>query len=164
VKTLLLLRHGKSDWSADVDDVDRPLTKRGTRAARVMGEFLTAAGQAPDAVVTSTARRADDTAALAAAAGAWPCEVRRSDALYGGDPSDVLQIARAEPNTTTRLLLVGHEPASSETASLLVGGGSHRLPTAGVAAIELDVTHWDQVEPGCGHLLYLIPPRLLSGR
>jgi phosphohistidine phosphatase len=164
VKSLLFLRHGKSDWNTDVDDAERPLAKRGERAARIMGEFLTRAGQAPDAVVTSRARRAVDTALLAAAAGEWPCEVRRSDEIYGADSSGVLQAVRAEEDTTTRLLLVGHEPATSETIALLVGGGAFRLPTAGLAAIELDVQHWAEVEAGCGCLLFLIPPRLLAAR
>ena len=125
MKTLLVLRHGKSDWEADVDDADRPLAKRGARAARAMGGFLTSARQVPDAVVTSTARRATDTAALAAATGAWRCPLRRSDLLSSGDRSGVPQTARAEPDATTRLLLVGHEPASSEAIALLVGGGAH---------------------------------------
>ena len=162
MKTLLLLRHGKSDWSADVDDAERPLTKRGARAARVMGKFITDVGEAPDALVTSTAHRAVDTAARAAAAGAWGCEARPNSVIYGGNSVHVLDTVRAEPDTTTRLVVVGHEPASSEAIALLVGGGAHRLPTAAVAAIELDVEHWSDVEPGCGVLLYLIPPRLLD--
>ena len=69
MKMVLLLRHGKSDWSTAVDDRERPLAKRGRRAARAIGEFLTRAGEAPDAIVASPARRAADTATLAAAAG-----------------------------------------------------------------------------------------------
>jgi phosphohistidine phosphatase len=164
VKTLLLLRHGKSDWNANLDDAHRPLTKRGVQAARAMGEFLTKSGQAPDGVVTSTAARAADTAAQAAAAGRWTCDVRLSDAIYGADSAVVLETVHAEPNTTARLLLVGHEPASSETVALLVGGGEYRLPTAALAGIELDVEDWADVGPGCGRLLYLVPPRLLVAR
>ena len=86
MKTLLLLRHGKSDWSAGVSDADRPLAKRGRKAARAIGEFLSRAGAVPDVVVSSPARRAVETAELVAAAGRWPCTVRASDMLYQGDP------------------------------------------------------------------------------
>jgi phosphohistidine phosphatase len=161
MKTLVILRHGKSDWSAVVDDADRPLARRGRKAAQAMGEFLTRAGQVPDAVVTSVARRAADTASLAAVAGGWTCELRVSDALYGADAPGVLTVARAEPDATARLLLVGHEPTASETVTLLVGGGDHRVPTAAVAGIELAVDRWRDVEPGCGRLLYRVPPRLV---
>ena len=34
VSTLVLLRHGKSDWSATASDLERPLTSRGVRRGR----------------------------------------------------------------------------------------------------------------------------------
>ena len=77
-----------------------------------------------------------------------------------------LDAIRAESDDVKRLMVVGHEPTSSETVTLLVGGGRHRLPTAAVAGIDVDVARWTDVEPACGRLSYLIPPRLLapSGR
>ena len=162
MKMLLIVRHGKSDWSATVDDSERPLAKRGRKAARAMGEFLTRAGQVPDAVVTSAARRAADTAALVAAAGRWQCPVRTSELIYGADAFGVLDAARAEPDACERLMIVGHEPASSEAVARLVGGGRHAMPTAAVAGIELDVDRWTDIGPTCGRLCFLIVPRLLT--
>ncbi len=34
LRELLILRHGKSDWSGDKDDFNRPLEDRGKRAAQ----------------------------------------------------------------------------------------------------------------------------------
>ena len=85
MRTLLILRHAKSDWSSSVDDRERPLAKRGRNAAQAIGRFLTRAGQAPDAVVVSPARRAAETAALAVAAGGWHCTVRTNNLLYGAN-------------------------------------------------------------------------------
>ena len=166
MRTLLILRHAKSDWSSSVDDHERPLAKRGRNAAQTIGRFLTRAGQAPDAVVVSPARRAAETAALAVAAGGWHCTVRTNNLLYGANAYATLDAIRAESDDVKRLMVVGHEPTSSETVTLLVGGGRHRLPTAAVAGIDVDVSRWTDVEPACGHLSYLIPPRLLapSGR
>ncbi|MGB5457997.1 MAG: histidine phosphatase family protein, partial [Gammaproteobacteria bacterium] len=39
-RTLILLRHGKSDWNTDDDDFDRPLKKRGKNASAMVGEWL----------------------------------------------------------------------------------------------------------------------------
>ena len=161
MKLVLLLRHGKSDWSTEVDDRERPLTKRGRNAAQAIGEFLTRAGQTPDAIVVSPARRAAETAALAAAAGGWQSPVRTSEVLYGANASTMLDIARAQADDVERLRLVGHEPASSEAVALLVDGANLGLPTAAVAGIELDIERWADVEPGRGRLVYLVPPRLL---
>jgi phosphohistidine phosphatase len=59
VKTLILLRHGKSDWDSDRDaDHDRPLARRGRNAAATMGLLLERAGQVPDRALTSSALRA----------------------------------------------------------------------------------------------------------
>ena len=41
MKTLLMMRHGKSDWDADFgSDHDRPLNERGVRNSRLMGQVL----------------------------------------------------------------------------------------------------------------------------
>ena len=162
MKMVLLLRHGKSDWSTEVDDRERPLAKRGRNAARAMGEFLTRAGQTPDAIVVSPARRAADTASLAVAAGGWQCPVRTSELLYTADALTMLDVARAEADDVERLMLVGHQPASSEAVVRLVDGGTLGLPTAAVAGIELDIEDWAEIEPGRGRLVFLVPPRLLE--
>ena len=66
MKTLYLLRHAKSDWSGGEADHERGLTRRGVDAAHRMGHFLAGVGQAPERVVSSTAKRAYLTATLAA--------------------------------------------------------------------------------------------------
>jgi phosphohistidine phosphatase len=162
VKTVLLLRHGKSDWSTAVGDRERPLAKRGRKAARAIGEFLTRAGEAPDAIVASPARRAADTATLAAAAGGWQSPLRTSELLYGAEAFSLLAVARTEADDVHRLMVVGHEPALSEAVALFVGGGNFHLPTAAVAGIVLEVERWADVEPGRGELAYLVRPRMLE--
>lgn len=164
MKTVLLLRHGKSDWASDTgDDRDRPLAKRGQRAARVIGEMLTRNGMAPDAAVTSPAVRARMTLELAMKAGGWDCPVQVAEALYGEGPGAVLEEIGRQSDETERLLLVGHEPTWSEMVGLLVGGGRHRFPTGAVVAIDLEVDSWAQVRPGSGLLQFLVVPRLLDG-
>jgi phosphohistidine phosphatase len=164
VPALLLLRHGKSDWDAGAaDDRSRPLNKRGRAAARTVGRFLDRAGQVPDRVLASPALRAVETLRLAMEAGGWSCPVAEREALYGAGPDDVLGEVRREPATTRLLLVVGHEPTTSETASLLVGGGRLRVPTAALARIDLDVARWSDVGPGTGELVWLVVPRLLDG-
>jgi len=161
VKSLILLRHGKSDRPAGMADHERPLAQRGRRAAEAMGRFVAAAGQVPDVAATSTAVRARDTLRIACEAGRWSCRVREDPALYDALPGAVLGVVRAEDAGTERLLLVGHEPTLSETLALLVGGGSLRFPTAAALLVELDVGAWDEVAPGTGELAWLLPPRLL---
>ena len=39
-KLLLILRHGKSDWSTGLEDFHRPLIGRGRKGARKMGAWI----------------------------------------------------------------------------------------------------------------------------
>ena len=61
MRTLLLLRHAKSDYPAGVGDHDRPLAARGIREAGLAGDWLRAAAPPVDAVLCSTATRTRQT-------------------------------------------------------------------------------------------------------
>jgi 2,3-bisphosphoglycerate-dependent phosphoglycerate mutase len=68
VGTLVLLRHGESEWNAKnlfTGWVDVPLSARGEREAVRCGELMCEAGLLPDVVHTSVLRRAISTAHLA---------------------------------------------------------------------------------------------------
>jgi phosphohistidine phosphatase len=164
MKTLLFFRHGKSDWDAPFShDHERPLAKRGRKAAQVMGRFITSSGQEPESIITSTAVRALDTVKLASKAGSWSAPIRETRELYGASPQTVLSVVHEESNSFDRLLLAGHEPTWSHTISVLIGGGNIRVPTAAMARIDFDVSSWRQVDFGSGELKWLIPPKALTG-
>jgi phosphohistidine phosphatase len=164
-RQLILFRHGKSDWEAGCElDHQRPLAKRGIKAAKVMGKLLSAAGQVPDAVLTSSALRARSTVDLAAQAGSWTCPIRITDSLYAAEPKQVLCEIQQEPDTTQTLLLAGHEPTWSMLTALLIGGGQMRFPTAALARIDFEVNAWQQVAFGQGYLIWLLQPKLFLDR
>jgi phosphohistidine phosphatase len=161
VNELILLRHAKSDWAAPFgDDADRPLNARGREAAGVMGRVLALAGKAPDLVLSSPARRALETAELAGAAGSWPAPLVIDHRLSPGSPAAVVAAVRDHAGATTRLLVVGHEPAWSQTVAVLCGGGRVRMAT-GTAAC-LGVASWPELRPGACTLLWVLPPRLFT--
>jgi phosphohistidine phosphatase len=163
MKTLLLFRHGKSDWQTEsANDHDRPLNKKGKRAAKQMGQYLKTVGSVPGRVVSSSAARAVKTVELAATAGDWHCEIEIDDRLYEADPLGILALIQKQPDANDTLLLAGHEPSFSETASLLIGGGSLRLPTAAIACIEFEADRWAEVKAASGSLGWLITPKLLG--
>ncbi|MCU1545805.1 MAG: phosphoglyceromutase, partial [Homoserinimonas sp.] len=80
--TLILLRHGRSDWNEKnlfTGWVDVDLTDQGRAEGKRAGELLAASGLLPDVQYTSLLRRAIHTAniALDAADRDW-IEVKRS--------------------------------------------------------------------------------------
>ena len=163
MKTLLFLRHGKSDWDADFStDHERPLAGRGRKAAATMGRFIAACGVLPDRIVTSTAERARTTVEIAMAEGGWTAPVRETRALYMASPADLLVQIRAEDDAASVLLLVGHEPTWGTMVSRLIGGGAVRYPTAAFARVDLGVARWQDVAFGHGELIWLVPPKALG--
>ncbi|KAA1034852.1 phosphoglyceromutase [Pseudonocardia sp. EV170527-09] len=101
--TLVLLRHGQSDWNAKnlfTGWVDVPLSSQGEAEARRGGELLAEAGVAPDVVHTSLLRRAISTANIALDAADrhwipvkrdWRLNERHYGALQGKDKKQTLE-------------------------------------------------------------------------
>ncbi|MEL6611995.1 MAG: histidine phosphatase family protein [Bacteroidota bacterium] len=163
MKTLYLLRHGKSDWSADYTrDFDRPLAKRGRNAADRMGAFFVATLQSVDRAVSSPAVRARRTAERFLVASASSTTLLFDERLYHGDEQSLLEVAAEQPCEVEALLLVGHEPTWSEATAHLIGGGDVRFPTAALARIDLHIDTWDDIDEDTGDLIWFVTPRLLK--
>src|SRR6516164_3808132 len=110
-RTLVLFRHAKSAWP-DVPDHDRPLARRGSRAAPVMGRWLREAGLVPGQVLCSTARRARETWQFAqvCVAARWP--VAFDAGIYDASGADLLALIREVPPAAGTLLFFGDTPAT----------------------------------------------------
>ncbi|HIK46914.1 MAG TPA: histidine phosphatase family protein [Leptolyngbyaceae cyanobacterium M65_K2018_010] len=162
-KTLIFFRHGKSDWEASFDrDRDRPLAERGISAAKAMGKLLAAMDKVPDFALTSPALRAKTTLELAIKAGGWACPTAIAEDLYEAEVDQVLEVIQQQSDDYASLMLVGHEPTWSATIAALMGGGTLRVPTAALAALEFEVSTWSQVAVGGGTLLWLLPAKLFT--
>jgi phosphohistidine phosphatase len=163
MKTIMLLRHGKSNWDADYkSDHERPLAVRGQKASARLGKFLKANNSVPDQVITSTATRARETLDLAMIKGGWKSPVIETRDLYFSSPERILDIIRKQSDSLESLLLVGHNPTWEDFLSLLVAGGSFRMPTAALAKVRFLVSHWSEVREGTGILEYLVTPKVLK--
>ena len=67
MKSLLIIRHAKSDWdNSSLNDFDRPLNKRGKRDAPEMAKRLLGKKISIDAFVSSPALRAFTTCKIIA--------------------------------------------------------------------------------------------------
>lgn len=155
MSAVILLRHAKSDWEAEcADDLDRPLSKRGRRAAAAVGTFLAEAGHLPNLVLCSPATRARETLELAMASGGWSCPTEIADEMYYGTVDHM--VALACRRQVPLVMLVGHEPSMSTMLEYLTGADL-RMPTGALARVSL-------YPDNSGQLEWLIPPRLLTDR
>lgn len=142
MKTLLLLRHGKSSWSdASLADHDRPLKKRGIEAAKRMGQLLTELNLVPEHIWTSSAARATATVQLVVEATKYAGEVEVEPKLYQAGPVSFLATVSQTSDQVDRVLVVGHNPGMEELLADLIGH-FETFPTAALARVELPIERW----------------------
>lgn len=142
MRTLVLMRHAKSDYPGGVADHDRPLAERGVREAGLAGEWLRANAPQIDAVLCSSAVRTRQTLERTGV----PAPVSYLDRLYGASPGDVIDEITKIGDDVATLLVVGHEPTTSHLALGLAGPGSNRdaaeqlarkYPTSAIAVLQV---------------------------
>jgi phosphohistidine phosphatase len=135
-RTLVLLRHAKSDWSGDEPDLRRGLAKRGRRQAPEAGRWL-ASNLAPlDLAVVSPATRARRTWQLAAEELDPAPPVRVEEELYGATDDELLGVVRGLEDGLRTVVLVGHNPGLEELASRLADRWV-TMPTSALAVFRL---------------------------
>ena len=111
MKTILILRHAKSDWSdPELVDFERPLAKRGLTDAPQMGEILALFEVRPDKILSSPARRARQTAELVAQSCGYHKSIQWEDSFYGGSSAHLIAALQNLSDKVERPLLIGHNP------------------------------------------------------
>jgi len=145
MKTLLVLRHAKSSWEdPGLKDHDRPLNPRGVHDAPRMGRLLVEEDLVPSRIITSTANRARSTAELAAGVMEDRPEIEETRELYLASPHTILDVIADLGDSADPLMVVGHNPGLTALVTLLTDV-CEELPTAALAAIELDIDDWDEI-------------------
>lgn len=163
MKTLLLLRHAKSSWkNPTLEDHDRPLKKRGRRAAPRMGRLAREQGLTPEIILCSTAVRAVETERLFSEEAEFRGELRLEADLYLAEPEAILALlAKAGLRGAEKVMVVGHNPGLEELLARLTGV-EERFPTGALAEVRLPIESWERIEEAKGELGKLWRPRELD--
>ena len=159
-RELLLLRHGKSDWSIETEDFNRPLKQRGKKAALRVGEWMQRQNLTPDWVISSPAVRALKTAEKV-------CEALRlnsgkialDERIYQADVEKLKTVLAGCPELTRRVLLVGHNPELEGLLNYLVEGivmpkDGKLMATATLARLQMP-ENWHELDRYCAKLLFI---------
>lgn len=168
VRTLLLLRHAKSDHPAGVEDHDRPLNKRGNHAARDIGAYLAKHHLVPSLILSSTSERTKQTTRLMLeGAGVKNHDhIIFSKRLYLSSPGEALRVINELGKDEKSLMVVGHNPCIQQLVTLLFDKGNQKallesqikFPTAALAIFEYDAPDWTSLEPRSCKLVDVITP------
>ena len=170
---LLLLRHAKSSWGdASLEDFDRPLNARGREAAPRIGRYMARNGLEPDRILCSSSHRTRETLAYLITEFRVEHCVQFMDDLYNYSEHNYAELIKAHGGAAKSLLVIGHNPATHETALAFAGSGPRdtidaiedKYPTAALTIIDFDQPTWADIVPDQGRVVGFVRPRDLASR
>ncbi|HEV8140154.1 MAG TPA: histidine phosphatase family protein [Pyrinomonadaceae bacterium] len=162
MKTLLLLRHGKSSWDdPNLEDFDRPLNDRGVDDSEIMGKYAKKKKVKADLVLSSPATRAKHTTELFVAAAHLKNPPVYDERLYEASARRLLSIISAVDDENDTVLLVGHNPGLEDLCERL-SGDTRKVPTAALIRIDLKIDKWSAPKGGNGKLAWRATPKKLK--
>ena len=161
--TLILTRHAKSSWDhPGLADHARPLSKRGVKSARAMGNWLRQGGWDPDQTLSSSSRRTRETYDKMGVA----CEVTFTDDLYHASADQMHRVLATGQGRT--ILMLGHNPGIGELAGRLVSAPPDHsrfddYPTCATLIVTFDIESWADVRWATGRVIdFAIPREVLT--
>ena len=162
MKTLLLMRHGKSSWKDDsLSDHERPLKKRGRRDSKRIAQEIDKNDLYPHIILSSTAARAKETVEIIVDTLDYENRIVFSDQLYMAEPEDFIDILGQLSDDYDTVLVIGHNPGM-EAYLQIIDGEIESLPTAGLGHLVLVLDSWQDINLNTmGDLIGLLKPKEL---
>jgi len=169
---LHLLRHAKSSAKEDVEDHQRPLSRRGRKAARRVGKNLSAKLGAIDLVLCSSARRTRETLdlvleELSPAPRILPRTSIEHELYLAPREKLVARLGVLDPRDVN-VLLIGHNPGlhelavalADETAPAFRALASGKFPTAAYVSFRVPAD-WSVLGSSRHELIGYVTPESL---
>ncbi len=136
MRTLYLLRHGKSSWdSPNLSDFERPLDKRGLKETVEIAEFIKEKGYIPEKIICSSAKRTRQTVKPILETLEFEGSVEYLDSLYLANSEEIKRIVDGFKSES--ILVVGHNPGLEVYLSNLVGRELY-MKTSHLAVIDME--------------------------
>ena len=164
---LTLIRHANAEWKdASIEDFERPLNKRGLGEADALGKLLLENELVPDLLLTSAAKRTQQTSEILAKLLALPIRrVKMAEQLYLARAEVILTLAQSTGPKVHHLAIVGHNPGISELARSLAppDAGIGEMSTASACTLTFIFDSWaDLVAPAARAVQYTPQAKLFK--
>ncbi|MEZ4721197.1 MAG: histidine phosphatase family protein [Flavobacteriales bacterium] len=148
MKTLFIVRHGKSSWDdINLNDIDRPLKKRGAKNAKELGTHLRDERAKVDLLLSSPAKRAFETASIIVDfLEIDDTEFQIMESLYMPDFSTILKAILYTNDSVNNLMIVGHEPSITSLLNHFLIRPPEKVITASMTRIEFECNSWKDIQ------------------
>lgn len=161
-KTLILLRHAKSDKSnMSIPDISRPLEASGREEAKEMGAYIAEQKLNIDAIVSSPSVRTKQTLEIICPLIGFPYEkVIWDSTLYACSGEHLISSVNSTDNKYKTVMYVGHNPSMTTAAnSFQADSAISEVKTCGVVAIDFSVSDWAKANKENGILRFYQKPK-----
>lgn len=147
MKTIILVRHAKSSWkNLALNDIDRPLKKRGILDAQKMANYLKSEELGIEVIFSSPATRAFETAKIMVDELNLGEQVLVVvDKLYLPSFSDILKFALYLDDKKQTIAIIGHEPSLLVFIQHFLKNSPKKLSTSSSTTLRFDTKHWSSI-------------------
>ncbi|WP_138433906.1 SixA phosphatase family protein [Winogradskyella algicola] len=160
MKSITLVRHGKSSWEFDVSDTLRPLKNRGINDAKLVANQFVKSNELPDFIYSSPAVRAFSTCKIFLEVfNLSEDSVIVKDDLYDFGGESVINFIKRLPNNYNLVMIFGHNHAFTSIANIFGDKFIDNLPTSGLIKLNFDISYWKELRQGTTELI-IIPKEL----
>jgi phosphohistidine phosphatase len=161
LKKLYLIRHARANLKkAKESDFDRNLSQEGENDARWLGEKIKEKGIYPNQIISSSARRALQTAEIISQAIGYPSTSIHSDLeVYDSEMEGLIKIIQGLDDMHQQVFLIGHNPAISMTVTYLTRHGLGNMAPGGLLCCKFHVDTWQAVSKDSGTFDFIIEPK-----
>lgn len=146
MKKITFLRHSKSSWDYNLDDIDRPLNNSGVAKIKKVAESSKAQFINSDIIFSSSATRAIHTSLiLTRSLSINSNRISICEDLYTFEFNEVVNFINKIENKYSEVVLVGHNPAYTEISNYFSENKILNLPTARWFSIKFDSNSWSDI-------------------
>ena len=147
MKTVYIVRHAKSSWEyRGIEDIDRPLKKRGILDAHLLSGILKDRIIRPDIFVSSSANRALHTAMIFAENFTYPlANLKIKKSLYSFSDGYLIKTIMALDDAFDTVMVFSHDHGISTFVNKFGSKRISHVPTCGVIGIQFDIKHWKSI-------------------
>ena len=163
MKRLLLMRHAKSSWDyPELDDIDRPLNKRGAKSSTMIGREIARLKWSPQLVLSSNSIRTQQTWQLVSKELPNQPLVFFLPSLYHSGIGRIQAALEFIHPQTETILLLGHNPGWTQAHEWLTGTYVE-FKTASIAFMQCQLPTWQEAiqTPGSWECQHMLHPREL---
>ena len=146
MKTITFLRHSKSSWDYNLDDIDRPLNNSGVVKIKKVAELSKVQFINSDIIFSSSAARAIHTSLiLTRCLSINSNRISICEDLYTFEFNEVLNFINKIENKYSEVVLVGHNPAYTEISNYFSENKILNLPTARWFSMKFNSDSWSDI-------------------